>query len=98
MNLVERAKKICLTPATEWPVSSGESIPNATVITGYVVPLAAASALAGFVGGSIIGRTLPFIGTYRVPLMTGLVVAAFTVIMAVIGVYLMSIIMTALAP
>lgn len=98
MNLVERAKNICLTPATEWPIISGESIPNATVITSYVAPLAAVSALAGFVGGSVVGRTLPFIGTYRVPLVTGLGVAAFTVIMAVLGVYLVSLIITALAP
>jgi hypothetical protein len=98
MNLVERAKNICLTPATEWPVISGEAIPNASVITGYVVPLAAASAIAGFVGGSIVGQTLPFVGTVRVPLVMGLVGAVFTVIMAVIGVYLMSIIITALAP
>jgi hypothetical protein len=98
MNLVERAKKICLTPATEWPVISGESIPNATVITSYVVPLAAASALAGFVGGSIVGHTLPFVGTVRVPFVMGLAGAVFTVIMAVVGVYLMSIIITALAP
>jgi len=98
MNLVERAKNICVTPATEWPVISGESIPNATVVTSYVVPLAAVSAIAGFVGGSIIGRTQPFIGTYRVPFATGVGVAAFTVIMAVLGVYLVSIIITALAP
>lgn len=98
MNLVERAKNICLTPATEWPVISGESIPNATVITSYVVPLAAVSAVAGFVGGSVIGRTLPFIGTYRVPFATGLGVAVFTVIMAVLGVYLVGIIIDALAP
>ncbi len=98
MNLVDRAKKICLTPATEWPVISGETIPNATVITSYVVPLAAASAVAGFIGGSIIGRSLPFIGTYRVPFVTGLGAAVFTVIMAVLGVFLVSAIITALAP
>src|SRR5262245_30758105 len=98
MNLVERAKNICLTPATEWPAISQESIPNATVITSYVVPLAAASAVAGFVGGSVIGRTLPFIGTYRVPLVTGVGLAVFTVVMAVIGVYLVSLIIDALAP
>jgi len=77
---------------------SGESIPRATVITGYVVPLAAASAAAGFIGGPILGRTLPFIGTYRIPLFTGLSVAVFTVIMGVLAVFLVGAIITALAP
>jgi len=98
MNVVDRVKNICLTPNTEWPVIDAEPASASSLITGYVVPLAAIGAVAGFVGGSIIGRSLPFIGTYRVPLISGLGFAVFTFVMAIVGVFILSIIINALAP
>ena len=98
MDIVDRIKKICLTPTTEWPVIAGETTPAGTLITGYVLPLAGISAVAGFIGGSILGRTLPFVGHYRVPMTAGLTMAIFMLVAAVIGVYIMSMIINALAP
>lgn len=98
MNIVERAKNICLSPNTEWPVIESENTPTGTLVTGYVIPLAAIGAIAGFVGGSIIGRTLPFVGYYRVPIMSGLVGAIFAIAMAVVGVFVISLIINAVAP
>ena len=83
MDLVQRAKNICLSPTTEWPVIEAEQTPPATLITQYVVPLAALGAVAGLIGGSLVGRTIPFVGTYRVPIATGLVGAVFALVMAV---------------
>lgn len=98
MTLIERAKNICLTPATEWPIIAAEPASTSTLITGYAVPLAAIGAIAGFIGGSLIGRTLPYLGTYRVPLFSGLVVALFVFCMAIVGVFVLSFIINALAP
>jgi Yip1 domain len=98
MALVDRVKQICLTPNTEWPVIAAEPTPPAELVTGYVVPLAAIGSVAGFIGGSMIGRTLPFIGIYRVPLIAGLGLAIFTFIMAIVGVFVISLIINALAP
>jgi hypothetical protein len=98
MDLVQRAKNICLSPTTEWPVIADEQTPAATLVTQYVVPLAAIGAVAGLIGGSLIGRTLPFIGTYRVPVFTGLVAAVFAFVMAIIGVVVLALIINALAP
>ena len=98
MSILERVKKICLTPQTEWPVISSETAPTAGLITGYVLPLAAVSAVAGLIGGSLIGQTVPFLGTYRVPLATGLGIAVFAICSAVIGVFVISFIINALAP
>jgi hypothetical protein len=98
MSIVDRAKNICLTPNTEWPVIAAEPASAGSLITGYVVPLAAIGAVAGFVGGSVIGRTLPFVGTYRTSLGSGLVFACFTIAMAVVGVFILSLIINALAP
>ena len=98
MTVVDRVKNICLTPTTEWGVIADEPATPSSLITGYVVPLAAIGAVAGFVGGSIIGRSLPYIGSYRVPLATGLGIAVFTFVMAIVGVFILSLIINALAP
>lgn len=98
MNLIERAKNICITPKTEWPVIAQETTPTAALITGYVLPLAAIGAIGGFVGGSIIGHSMPFLGNFRVPIVAGVGLAVFQLVMAVIGVFVISFIINALAP
>jgi hypothetical protein len=79
-------------------VIAGETTPTGTLMTGYVMPLAGISAGAGLIGGSIIGQTLPFTGMYRVPIATGIVLAVFSVCMAVVGVFALSAIINAVAP
>ena len=98
MSLVERATQICLSPTTEWPIIAAEPTSPGVLIPSYVVPLAAIGPLCGFIGGSIIGRSLPFLGSYRVGFMSGLVVALFTFCMAIVGVFVLSFIINALAP
>jgi hypothetical protein len=98
VSIIERAKNICLAPNTEWPIIAAERTSPGTLVTGYVVPLAAIGAIAGFIGGSLIGRTLPLIGTYRVPLVNGLVGSLFTFCMAIVGVFVLSLVINALAP
>ena len=98
MDLIERVKRICLTPQTEWSVIAGEHTPVAGLITGYVVPLSGVAAIAGLAGGTLIGWVLPLFGTYRTPIATGLGLAVYGVVAAVIGVLLLSLIINALAP
>jgi Yip1 domain len=98
VSIVDRAKNICLTPNTEWPVIAAEPTTAGTLMSGYVVPLASIGAIAGFIGGSFIGHTLPLYGTYRVPLISGLVLAVFTFCMAIVLVFVLSLIINALAP
>ena len=73
MNIIERAKNICLNPGPEWNVIDEEQTPTAELLTGYVIPLAAIGAIAGFIGGSIVGRTIPFFGTFRTPMFAGII-------------------------
>jgi hypothetical protein len=98
MDIVARVKNICLTPDNEWSVIEQENTPAGGLITGYVVPLVAIGVIAGFVGGSLIGYTLPFVGSYRVPIVAGLGLAIFTIVMSVVGVFILSLIINALAP
>ncbi len=98
MRLVERAKNLCLAPRNEWTVIAGESPGTGALIARYVLPLAAVSAVAGLVGGSIVGRSLPFLGTYRVPFSSGLALGVYQLVMAVVGVLVLAFIINALAP
>ena len=97
MTIIDRVKNICLAPKTEWPVIAGEPTSSVGLITGYVAPLAAIGAVAGFIGGSLIGRSLPFAGTVRAPLAAGLVGAVIAFVGAIIGVFIVSFIINALA-
>ena len=98
MGLVDRVKNILLTPKTEWPVIAGENSTTAELMGGYVAPLAGIAVLCGFVGNSIVGMSLPFVGTYRTPILAGIGVAVFSFAMAFVGIFIMSLIINALAP
>ena len=98
MSLVDRVKNICLSPNTEWPVIAGEPSSTGGLITGYVVPLAAVGAVAQFIGMSVVGVSGFFVGTFRVPMATGLATACFTFVAAIVGVFILSFIVNALAP
>ncbi|HUI98702.1 MAG TPA: Yip1 family protein [Usitatibacter sp.] len=97
MSLVERAKNIIITPKTEWPVIAGESTPAGQLIAGYVLPLAAIAAVAGFIGMSLVGALLGAFGLH-LSLAWGVVWAIYQVVMAVVMVYVMGFIIDALAP
>ena len=91
MNIVERAKRLCLSPDTEWPVIAGESAPLAALMTGYVLPLAALSAIGSFDRQPSMARTGPHASSVRACWSTGLV-------MALVGVVVLSVVIDALAP
>jgi hypothetical protein len=93
MNLVERVKNILLTPTTEWPVIDRESGDTAFLFTNYVAILAAIPAVCGFIGASIIG-----VAGYRSGFFGGLMSAIVSYILAFVGVYVMALIIDALAP
>lgn len=98
MNLIERAKAIILSPATEWPVIERESGEPAYLFMNYVAILALIPAIAGFIGTSIIGVSVPVIGTVRVPFFTGLFSAIFGYVLTFVVVYVVGLIVDLLAP
>jgi len=98
MGIVDRVKNILLSPKTEWPVIAGESPSTGDLMGGYVAPLAGISVLCHFIGSSIVGTSLPFIGTYRMPIVAGIGIAVFSFVMAFVGIFILSLIINALAP
>jgi hypothetical protein len=98
MALVDRIKGICLKPTTEWSIIETEPSSTGALMGGYAAPLAAITPIASVIGGVVIGRSLPFVGTYHVPLITALVTAIVTYVMALVGVFVIALIVNALAP
>jgi hypothetical protein len=98
MRLVDRVKNIVMTPKTEWTVIEAEATPIGQVITGYVLPLAAIAAVATFISVSIIGTNVPFVGNFRMGIGWGLGQALYSLVMAVVFVFVLGFIIDALAP
>lgn len=99
MSIVDRVKNILVSPSSEWHVVAAEPATTGSLITGYALPLMAVSAVAGFIGGSIIGTSMMFVsGTYRVPIVAGLAVACYTIVGGLIGIFILSFLINALAP
>jgi len=98
MNLVERVKGILLTPDSEWRTIAAEPDDATSLFANYVAYLAAVPAICGFIGTSIIGFTIPTYGTFRVDVMSGLMAAIFQFLLAFVVVYVVALIIDALAP
>jgi hypothetical protein len=92
-GLIDRVKNILLTPKTEWPVIEAEPTSVAQLYKGYAIPLAAFSALISFVRMSVIGY-----GFFRLPLLSGLVYAVVSFGFALLGLFLVGLIIDGLAP
>jgi hypothetical protein len=97
-SLLDRVRNICVSPATEWPIIEQERTAPAALVTGYLLPLAAVGAAAGFIGRSVVGAAVPFRGTFRVPVVTSFVDACLAVVATVVGCFVMAFIIDALAP
>jgi hypothetical protein len=98
MGLVDRVRNILLTPKSEWPVIAGEKASTADLFGGYVAPLAGVSVLCGFIGSSVVGMSLPFVGTYRTPILAGIGIAVFSFVMAFVSIFILAQVINFLAP
>jgi len=95
MNLIERAKNIIITPAKEWDVIATEQPDIGKIITGYVLPLAGAAALAVFIGYAFIGSIL---GSGFFGVTWGIYHALVSLIVALCSVFVSALVIDALAP
>jgi len=99
MNLVERVKRILLTPRPEWEVIDPEPTTTSGLYTGYIIPLAAIGPIAQLIGFSVLGVRLPFGGgVYRTPIGSAISTAVVTYVLSLVSVYVLSLIIDALAP
>lgn len=83
MNLIDRAKNILLTPKTEWATIAGESATLSSLLTSYVLPMAAIPALASLLSGMVLGIAT----STKFMIMSALIAYAMAVISFVITAY-----------
>lgn len=98
MDLVERTKRILLQPDQEWQVINTEAATTADLYKNYIAPLAAIGPVASIIGMSVVGVSVPFFGTYHVPLGTSIGHAVIRYVLTLAGVYVLALIIDALAP
>jgi len=98
MALVDRVKNILLTPRTEWQVIDAETTTVADLYKGYIIPLAAIGPICMAIGWSVFGLRVPFLGTYRPPMVNTLTTAVVQYVATLIGVYILAMIIDKLAP
>jgi len=97
MALVDRVKNILLTPKTEWEVIDAEPTTVADLYKGYIIPLAAIGPVASAIGALVFGYR-GFGIVYRPPVGTVLSSAVVTYLLTLGGVYVLALIIDALAP
>jgi hypothetical protein len=97
-NIVARAKSILLTPRSEWPVIAAEPETVGGLYSGYIIILAAIPAIVRFLSYSLIGVSVPVLGSYRLGITAGLTTAIVSYVLSLVGIYLLALIVDALAP
>lgn len=96
MSLIDRAKNMIISPAKEFDVISSEQPDTGKIITGYVLPLAGAAAVAAFIGYGLIGLNFGLLKVSGIN--WGLYYALNILITAIISVFICAFIIDALAP
>jgi len=97
MSLIERVQSILLRPKQTWPAIAAEPADVASIYSRYVVILAAIPAVCGFIGWTLVGGGA-FGVSYRLPVATGLVQMVVGYLLSLAIVYVLALIVNALAP
>jgi hypothetical protein len=97
-KIIARAKAMFLAPRSEWPTVAAEPATVGALFSGYIVILAAIPPIARFLSSAIIGTSLGFFGSFRLPIGWALESAIVTYVLSLVGVYISALIVDALAP
>jgi hypothetical protein len=97
-KIITRAKSMLLAPRAEWPLVAAEPDTVAGLYSGYIAVLAAIPAIVHFLSSTLIGVPVPFLGSFRVPMAAGLTTAVLTYVLSLVGVFIVALIVDALAP
>ena len=95
---VEHAREILFHPKQEWMVIEKEPTSVGDLYRKYIAPLAAIGPVAAIIGWSVFGIGVPFAGRYRMPLGSALASGVARYVLALIGVFVLALIIDALAP
>jgi hypothetical protein len=97
-KIITRAKAMLLSPRAEWPLVAAEPDTVGGLYSGYIAILAAIPAVVHFLSSTLIGVSVPFLGSFRVPMAAGLTTAVLAYVLSLIGTFVVALIVDALAP
>jgi hypothetical protein len=97
-KVIERVKAILTSPKTTWPVIAEEPAAIGDIYKNYVVVLAAVSAILTLIAYAVVGVHVPYFGTMRLGFGTALVSAVKDFCIALASVYVLALVVNALAP
>lgn len=92
-----RAKRLLMQPPAEWAAIDAEPMTVGQIFKTWVLPLAAIGPVAGLIGGLVFGFSA-FGITYRPSIVGALTSAVIAYVMAVVGTFVLSLVIDALAP
>lgn len=98
MEIVERVKAVLLRPKKTFETIKTESATTQDLILNYLAILAVIPAVASIIGMSVVGVSVPFMRTVRFSLMNSLSRAIVQYALTLVGVYVLGLIINALAP
>jgi hypothetical protein len=98
MDIVPRVQGLILKPKEEWTKIKGESTPIPELFMNYALILVLISGIAQFIGYGLIGVRVPFVGMYRVGLISALLRGIVFAGLQLAAAYIFGMIINALAP
>lgn len=96
-KIAQRAKEVLLKPRDTFAVIKTETVTSRDLILNYLAPLAVIPAVASIIGMSAVGIRISVMGTLRTPLINSFSSAVLQYILTLIGIYILGIIINALA-
>jgi hypothetical protein len=97
-KIIQRARALLVSPRTEWPVIAAEPATVQDLYREYIMILAAIAPVCQFVKTSILGYAWHGFRIYRLGIGAGLTAAVVEYVMSLVGVYVLAVIIEALAP
>jgi hypothetical protein len=97
-KIIQRARTLLVSPRTEWPVIAAEPATVQGLYRDYFMILAAIPPICQFVKVSILGYAWHGFRVYRLGIGSGLTAAIVAYVTSLAGIYVLAVIVEALAP
>ena len=98
MDLIPRIQNLIMKPKEEWVKIKGESTPIPQLFMNYALFLVLISGIAQFVGYGLVGVRVPFVGVYRVGIISALLRGVVFAGLQLVSAYIFGMVINALAP
>ena len=98
MDLIPRVQNLIMKPKEEWVKIKGESTPVPQLFMNYALFLVLISGIAQFVGYGLVGVSVPFVGVYRVGIISALLRGVVFAGLQLVSAYIFGMVINALAP